>query len=310
MCISKNYSLVLLTAAIVVLAGCNEKVDVHTKSMDRTFLVVEAMLTDRADEPQKVTLSRSIDYFEKEVPAPVSGAEVKISDGISDYPFTETPSGSGCYIGPEGFCGTPGTTYKLSVDAEIDSEKNHYEAESTMVERGFDLTDIDYMYGGNEKMNIDSLWLVAMWGKDYPITSYYFLGIDLNGTRFPLALSEVIDDKYFAGQDVVCFPVKTMSQTAMVQKQYGECGKYLERGDVITFTVYSIPKEYFEFFMGFISNSVGSAIPLLQSQPANCPTNIKGGDAVGFFAACSTSSASVTIEDPLRPYYKKALPLP
>lgn len=307
---SKNRFLTSLAVASIILSGCNEKVEVHTRNMDKTYLVVEAILTDRADVSQRVTLSRSIDYFEKEVPSPVSGAQVNISDGNTVFPFVEEPSGSGCYIGPDGFCGTPGTTYTLSIDAEIDEETNHYEAVSTMVERGFDLTDIDYMYAGNEKMNLDSLWLVAMWGKDHPITSFYYLGVDLNGTRFPLELSEVIDDKYFAGQEVICFPVKTMTQTAMMRKQYGECGKYLETGDVITFTVYSIPKEYFEFFMGFISNSVGSAIPLLQSQPANCPTNIKGGNAVGFFAACSTSTASVVIEDPLRPYYKKALPLP
>ena len=128
----------------------------------------------------------------------------------------------------------------------------------------------------------------------------------MNDAVFPLGLSLAIDDKYFNGQKVICFPITTLYQTAATRKQYGDCGKYLETGDVFTLTVYSIPKEYFTFYTGFVSSSVGAAVPMLQSQPANCPTNITGGDAVGFFVACSSSSASVVIEDPFRPYYKIA----
>ena len=115
-----------------------------------------------------------------------------------------------------------------------------------------------------------------------------------------------MDDKYFNGQKVVCFPITTLYQTEGTRRQYGDCGKYLETGDVFTLNVYSVPQEYFTFYMGFVSSSVGAAIPMLQSQPANCPTNVTGGDAVGYFVACSSSSASVVIDNPFRPFYKKA----
>ena len=52
-------------------------------------------------------------------------------------------------------------------------------------------------------------------------------------------------------------------------------------------------------------NGTFSSIPLFSPQPANCPTNIKGEGVMGYFAVCPTCSASVTVEDPLRPYYKK-----
>jgi hypothetical protein len=307
MCISNHKLLsALLCLGIVLLAGCSEEVDVHTRSMDRTYLVVEAMLTDRADRYQKVLLTESIDYFEEEMPPVVTGAEVSVSDGNETYRYTETPAGSGCYIGPDGFHGTPGITYTLSIDAVVGGKHNHYEAVSTMEESGFEVKAVDYMYLGATNPQADSLWTVAVWGQDDPRTSYYYVSAQLNEAVFPLGLSLVMDDKYFNGQPVVCFPITTLYQTEATRKQYGNCGKYLEVGDVFTLNVYSVPKEYFTFYTGFISSSVGASVPMLQSQPANCPTNITGGDAVGFFVACSSSSASVVIDDPFRPFYKKA----
>ena len=299
----------LLCVCLLLLCGCSEEMEVHTRSMDRTYLVVEAMLTDRGDLPQRVLLTESVDYFEKELPPAVTGAKVSVSDGVDSWQYTETPTGSGCYIGPEGFHGVPGVTYKLEIDALVGGERNHYEAVSKMEEPGFRLDAVDYMYAGNATMKLDSLWTIAAWGQDYPGTSYYYISAMLNDAVFPIGLSLAMDDKYFDGQTVVGFPITTLYQTDATRKQYGECGKYLETGDVFTLNVYTIPKDYYEFYMGFVSSSVGAAIPMMQSQPANCPTNVTGGDAVGYFVACSSSSASVTIEDPFRPYYKKLFDL-
>ena len=308
MSISSNRSLsALVCLGLVALSGCSEEVDVHTRSMDRCYLVVEAMLTDRADKPQTVLLTESVDYFEEQKPPVVTGADVSVSDGKLTWHYTESPAGSGRYIGPGGFCGTPGNTYTLSIDATVGGKKNHYEAVSTMEEPGFEVKAVDYMYLGTTTPGADSLWTVAVWGQDDLRTSYYYVSAQLNDAVFPLGLSLVMDDKYFNGQTVVCFPITTLYQTEATRKQYGACGKYLETGDVFTLNVYSVPKEYYTFYTGFISSSVGAAVPMLQSQPANCPTNVVGGDAVGFFVACSSSSASVVIDNPFRPYYQKLL---
>ena len=63
---SKHILLPLLACfCVALLGGCSEEVQVHTRDMDRTYLVVEAMLTDQPDVPQKVVLTESIDYFVK-----------------------------------------------------------------------------------------------------------------------------------------------------------------------------------------------------------------------------------------------------
>ncbi len=309
MCTSKHIVHALLASFVVAaLSGCSEEVQVHTRNMDRTFLVVEAMLTDQPSAQQCVVLTESIDFFVEEVPPAVSGAKVSVSDGVNVYPFVEESAGSGRYVGPAGFCGTPGVTYKLEIDATVDGELNHYEAFSTMESPGFRVDAVDYMYAGDADTKIDSLWTIAVWGQDFETVNYYYVSAKLNDAVFPIGLSLAIDDKYFNGQKVFCFPITTLYQTEATRKSYGDCGKYLETGDVFTLNVYTIPKDYFDFYMGFVSSTVGAAIPMLQSQPANCPTNIVGKNAMGYFFACSSSSASVTIEEPLRPYYKLLFP--
>ncbi|MBO4768530.1 MAG: DUF4249 family protein, partial [Bacteroidales bacterium] len=170
----------MICFCVALLGGCSEEVQVHTRNMDRTYLVVEAMLTDQSDMPQKVLLTESIDYFVEEVPPAVSGARVAISDGVNEYLFEEDSVGSGRYVGPEGFCGTPGVTYKLIIDATVDGELNHYEALSTMEEQGFRVDAVDYMYAGDKDAQIDSLWTIAVWGQDFPTVNYYYVSAKLN----------------------------------------------------------------------------------------------------------------------------------
>ena len=52
----------------------------------------------------------------------------------------------------------------------------------------------------------------------------------------------------------------------------------------------------------------GVSIPLFTPQPANAPTNIRGEHVVGYFAVCPIARASVVVDDPFRPYFKKLLP--
>ena len=59
MYIFKNKLFAILLIALLA-ASCTEVVDIHTRGMDRHYLVVEGMLTDRTDMPQKVQLTQRI----------------------------------------------------------------------------------------------------------------------------------------------------------------------------------------------------------------------------------------------------------
>jgi len=281
----------------LALAACTEKVDLMSVSDYHDYLVVDAILTDNPDQPQCVNLSRTVSYFAEEEPPRVQGARVSVN-GLS---FSE--SEPGVYQAPEGYACQSGKSYHLRIELP---EGRSYEADASMPEKGFRLDAIDYAYAGNKSLGLDSLWTLALWGKDDAIASYYHITLGVNGNYYPFELTEFMDDKYFNGNLVSGFPITTLIQSETLRKRHGDAFKYLETGDVITLRARTLEKGYYEYLLSQTLNN--TSIPIFSPQPANTPTNIRGEHVLGWFAVCPEFSASVTVEDPLRPYYKKMMP--
>ena len=288
-----------LLPLMLLLAACSEKIDLKSASDYHDYLAVEATLTDRADRPQQVILSRTISYFEDQAKPMVQGATVS----VNDVPFTEREAG--VYVAPEGYCCEEGVEYRLRIRLD---DGRHYEAEATMPEPGFRMDAIDYAWSGGKTMDMDSLWTVGVWGYEKEIDSYYYLTHSVNGLYQPFAMSKLAPDLYFNSNVVVGFPIEPLLQSEVLRKQYGDCFKYLETGDVITLEIWTLEKGYFDYLLSLTMGAV--SIPLFTPQPANVSTNIRGEHVLGYFAVCPVSSASVTVEDPLRPYFKKLFPVP
>lgn len=303
----KRFGLLIFISAALAAVACSEETDLRSKGEHFERLAVEAVITDQADRPQKVILSRTVPYFENAAERgsiPVSGALVTVSDGDSEVRFEEKQSEHGVYEAPEGYHAEEGGIYHLRIELQ---EGEVYEADASMPEKGFRLDELDYAYAGNKTMGLDSLWTLAIWGKDMEHTDYYYITVGVNGSFYPHEMAEITDDIYFNGNEVKGFPIATLMQYSQMQKLYGDCAKYLETGDVITLEAMTLSKDFFDYLIAVTLNGAMAAIPLFSPQPANCPTNIRGGDgdAVGYFALCPIVSASVTVDDPLRPYYKK-----
>ena len=287
----------LLPLLAFILCACTEKVDLRSRSDYHDYLAVEATLTDRAEDPQQVVLSRTISYYHTEAQPMVRGASVTVNDVI----FSEKEPG--IYRAPEGYACEPGVEYKLRIRLP---EGEAYEAEAEMPEPGFRMDAIDYAFAGGMTMDSDSLWTVAVWGLEKDIDSYYLLTHAVNGFYQPMELCKLAPDLFFNSNVVVGFPIEALLQSEVLRQQYGECYKYLEEGDVITLELWTMDKGYFDYMLSLTMNGV--SIPLFTPQPANAPTNIRGEHVVGYFAVCPVARASVTVEDPFRPYFKKLLP--
>lgn len=283
------------------MCACSEVIDIKSKDIDRTYLVVEALLTDEPDIEQAVTLTESVSYFAKgEVPE-ITGADVRVSDGETETVFTESTETPGRYIAPDGWCCAQGKTYHLSVSATVGGKPRTCVASEAMPKRGFTVTDMDYAYTTVDfAEDADSLWTLSVWGKDEPGKGYLTVRVAVNGNYRPIASGLSLDDTYFAGRAIAGFPIFILGQNAENQKKYGDAAKFLETGDVLTLTIYSMTKEYFDFVSAVGSNTSASSIPLFSTRPANCQTNIEGEDTAGWFAVCAASSASRTVDDPLR----------
>ena len=288
--------LTALPLLLLLASACTEEMSVHSRSDYHDYLTVESVLTDDPADSQQVVLSRTVSYFQEESDPAVTGAHVRVNDIV----FSD--EGEGRYAAPEGFCCEAGATYHLQVELP---EGQVYEAEASMPEPGFRLDAIDYAFAGNKAKGIDSLWTLALWGKDDEVASYYQVSIAVNGNWYPFIMTEVMDDKLFNGKDVTWFPITTLLQTAALQERYGDCFKYLESGDVITLKVLTLDKGYFDFLTALRMS--GISIPIFSPQPANTPTNIRGGNALGWFAVCPSRSVSVAVDDPMRPYYLRLL---
>ena len=287
----------LLPLLAFILCACTEKVDLRSRSDYHDYLAVEATLTDRPEDPQQIVLSRTISYFHTETQPMVKGASVK----VNDVTFSEKEPG--IYRAPEGYACEPGVEYKLRIRLP---EGDTYEAEAEMPEAGFRMDAIDYAFAGGMTMDSDSFWTVAVWGLEKDIDSYYLLTHAVNGNYQPFSMALVSDDKFFNHNDVKGFPITALMQSEYLRKQYGDCFKYLERGDEVTLEIWTLDKGYYDFLLSLTMNSV--SIPLFTPQPANVPTNIRGEHVLGYFAVCPVARASVEIEDPFRPYFKRMLP--
>ncbi len=287
----------LLPLLACILCACTEKVDLRSRSDYHDYLAVEATLTDRPEDPQQIVLSRTISYCHTETQPMVKGASVK----VNDVTFSEKEPG--IYRAPEGYACEPGVEYKLRIRLP---EGDTYEAEAEMPEAGFRMDAIDYAFADGMTMDSDSLWTVAVWGYEKDIDSYYLLTHAVNGNYQPFSMALVSDDKFFNHNDVKGFPITALMQSEYLRKQYGDCFKYLERDDEVTLEIWTLDKGYYDFLLSLTMNSV--SIPLFTPQPANVPTNIRGEHVLGYFAVCPVARASVEIEDPFRPYFKRMLP--
>ena len=286
-----------LLPLLLILCACTEKIDLQSRSDYHDYLTVEATLTDRPEDPQQIILSRTISYFHTEAAPMVRGASVKVNDVV----FTEKEAG--VYEAPEGYACEIGREYRLRIRL---AEGNEYEAEATMPEPGFRMDAIDYAFAGDKTIGLDSLWTVGVWGYEKDIDSYYLGTHAVNGFYQPMELAKVSDDKFFNHNEVAGFPIEPLMQSEILRKTYGDCYKYLEKGDVITLELWTLEKGYYDYLLSLTMNSV--SIPLFTPQPANAPTNIRGEQVVGYFAVCPVARASVVVDDPFRPYFKRMFP--
>lgn len=291
--------------ALLVMTACSEEFDLNTKTADKTYLCVEAILNNMPT-PQTVRLTESIDYQSKSEAPTVSGATVVVSDGTDTFTFAESKDEPGSYNSPRGFRCSKGKTYRITIKCKLSNgDEGTYEAESAMEDEGFQIDRIDYKYLGAVT---DSTWVLGVWGKDAPQTSYFLISTAVNGAMAPVSsmMERVLlmPDTYFNSSYISGFPIGYLYQTADQFEKFGTCAKMLEKGDIVSLIVYSMPKDFYDFVMSLSTSASGTSIPIISSQPANLPTNFTGGNVMGFFTVCPVTIASCFVDDPERAEFK------
>ena len=281
----------LLILTLLAAVSCVETFVPDIKESDVRRIVVEAVLTTDTTA-HCVRLSASAPYGtpSERIPA-VSGARVRLSDGQDGITLTEDP-GTGCYYTPEDYAGEVGRTYTLTIDGTDNGEDFHYEASDVMPPSGVRGDSFDYY-----KMT-DSLWVFAIWGQDLPgIASHYAADLRINGEAHDFGKwvsidgYQMFDGNYLAGGEYLFYSSVDILGT-------GEAPPPLKEGDVAEVYFYSMSDFFYSFMAAFMSESLAH-MPMFSPQPANLPTNIKGG-AAGVFALAHCTRMRVVIGNPDR----------
>ncbi len=281
-----NSSIVKTTVLSVLIlsfltVSCVERINIKLDSGYERLVVDGAVTTDTM--AQTVKLSKSTSYYYDQPPPPVTGANVRISDGDSVYDLTE--ESPGIYRTGPSVYGIPGKVYTLDITlAASVGGFNDYTATSTL----FPVTHLDSIgLLFHPDWTDAGIWEVKCFAKDPPSKDYYRFMVSKNRKMLTDTLYEwfVTDDRLFNGNYIYGAPIGYIQQNKVDEK--------LKAGDTITVEMNSIGKDYESFILEAQSEVRGS-FPLFSGPPANVKGNLSNG-AIGFFAVYSITRASTVV---------------
>ena len=273
--IMKNILLILIIA--IFASSCSEKIDLKLDESQKR-IVVEGMITTDT-MVHKIKLTKSAAYFSNEAPPKLSGAVVTLNDGSSVYTLTENPASSGIYCTDSTFAGVVGRTYTLNINFNNETWTATSLLKYLSPIDSVSCKKLDSPFGNN---NRDTTYEVDLCAQE-PATpgDFYMWLVYKNGVlnTDTITKASLTDDVFYNGLYVTDFPVQFVKASI---------------GDTITLEMYSISKEYYEFFNGLIMETMAGGNPFA-GPPANVKGNITNG-GIGFFQASATSRGTCIIQ--------------
>ena len=227
-------------------------------------LVIVAWIND-LDEPQSVSLSKTVNFLGDNNPELVSDATVLLQDAVQTYTLNHSTKGE--YYLPDDFQARVGDLYKLQVDYEGVSYTAEHVMRPCPVIENFRFTELTEEVEGSEDKD---LFVASFSFQESPGEGDAYFAIDYpKGSAFGKYFTEggFTDDEFVDGEyfeDV-------------------EVGNWFhEKGDTVVLDLFSIGKETSDF-LSDIETEIFRDGPF-DPPPANIRTNITGG-AVGYFIA-------------------------
>lgn len=285
-------NLLYLLFLLSVFSACTEDINFDLKDESNNRLVVDGSITTEAKAHQ-VKLSRTTEYYYNKKAPTVSGATVVISSGNDIFPLSEKESG--VYETASNVAGQIGKTYTL--DIVVDGQK--YQAKSK-INRVATIDSITYQYqesngrgggpGSGGGMRGKPVYKLFFFGLE-PVSAvdslhdYYKWEYYIDGKLESDTLREqtFVDDNEVDGNYIHDWDVYTIDASKIVKNE-----------SVITLKMYSIPKEYFEFYLSTMLETSWKG-GIFDGPPANVPSNISNG-ALGIFYAASVTEKTKLVK--------------
>lgn len=244
--------------SLVVLSSCTEVIDVDVPE-NTEKLVVEAIVSTEVDS-SFVRLTKSVGYFDNKPTPYIDNATIT----INGVPFTYR--GNGMYKPAAMYVGTTGTYYNLI----IDYNGKQYTS-GTMLQPMFQIDSIVPVFKPKEGF-LDEGYTVKYVGIDNrePIKYTY--------VRFGFKGKDSINDFY---DD---FRVLFDNANTKVNEpfEFEVPAQRMQLGDTSLLIFRSIDEPVYRYFQALGNRQGGGPF---STPPANLPSNIRGEDVLGYFAA-------------------------
>ncbi len=256
---------------MLFLYGCIQKTDWQIAPENQDLVVVNAVITD-AIGSQSVSLSSPVSGL-NEIPSPISGANVLITEQDSIYHLTEQPASPGIYLTGTNFLAKPGKTYTL----QIYYKNNFYTAKAAM-DPGFTFNPFLYSKDTDDTLyHID--YVASVFSPDNP--AMWEILLDWSGVPG------------YEGQDTSKCKARLLFYTLTTLDVSEIFAPEVEKikfpsGTSVTESRYSLAPAHAEFIREMLLETSWQG-GIFNSAPANVTTNMSKG-ATGFFAACSKTT--------------------
>ncbi|KAA6340796.1 hypothetical protein EZS27_011341, partial [termite gut metagenome] len=258
----------LLLASSIGFVACTERMDIDVNDAPVQLAIYGSITTDTTQH--SVTVRQSSNYFSNFQPVGISHVTVTISDG--DTTFTLSESQNGEYLTDADVFGIEGKTYTLKIIVEFNGITDEYEATSYLPysiqvnsiklqpsNMGTHIVDA-LLYGRLPESNNNYLNIRAYKNDNIPLNA--------NLSDFNIIKSENVEMKEIDG--AVCMNLRTSGTTSNKI--------IIEQGDLVTFQVCSITKEYADYVLN-VQKELQGSIPIFSGPPANVQTNISAKSA-------------------------------
>jgi hypothetical protein len=276
---------ILFIALFGGVSSCTEEIDIELENSYARLIVFGEISTDTTKHT--IRLTRSADYFYNKPAEGVSGAIVRIYDGVSEIQLIESELEPGSYQTESDYYGVPDRLYSLTihnVDINKDGAVETYSAISYLpIMAAPDSIQLNYarypFFQGHE---------ILLFARDPSETEdFYAFKVLKNGIQQTDSLPEILvqNDQLFNG-----------NYTCGVSVQYLDDDKPGEKvfpGDTIVFEMYGITAGYYNFIIQAQTALFGSN-PLFSGPPANVTTNLTNG-AIGYFAGVNVKRAGIVV---------------
>lgn len=281
----KSSIFTIFFSVVGLLSSCTEEIKIDLGSSEPELVVEGAISTDTM--AHAITLKKTGYYFSNQEAEGIRGAEVLLSDGLSEIMLTESAVKSGTYFTPDDYFGTAGRTYSLTirnVDVNNDGVKETYVSDCALNA----VPPIDSMTVEKKRVFFQDAYAIRISMQEPAnVQNYYLFRVWKNDICVSDSINEwgITDDEFFKGKYLI-------NESVMYLFPEEKPDEELIEGDRVKVEMCGISKDYL-YFINEVVEEYRGRNPLFGGQPANIRTNIKrtfpessdGKGARGFFAA-------------------------